>query len=100
MVERVKWMLEEGRYPTEAGDGYVALMRFRLAATGLAMTALISACGAAAKPTVTAGAPPAAQAQAASSPLLQFTAEKLGGGTIDGASYVGKPVAFWFWAPG
>ncbi|MGI5165824.1 TlpA family protein disulfide reductase [Spirillospora sp. CA-253888] len=30
---------------------------------------------------------------------LKFTAEKLGGGTFDGASLAGKPVVLWFWAP-
>jgi hypothetical protein len=31
--------------------------------------------------------------------VLAFTAPVLGGGSLDGASLAGKPVAFWFWAP-
>ena len=30
---------------------------------------------------------------------LRFTVDRVGGGTIDAASYAGRPVAFWFWAP-
>ncbi|MGE0881634.1 MAG: hypothetical protein AB7L13_23710 [Acidimicrobiia bacterium] len=30
---------------------------------------------------------------------LGWTAPLLGGGRFDSASYAGKPVAFWFWAP-
>ena len=30
---------------------------------------------------------------------LQFTAPLVGGGTFDGATVVGKPTVFWFWAP-
>jgi hypothetical protein len=46
-------------------------------------------------------APAASGAQPANiSPTLQFTAAKLDGGTVQGAEFAGKPVAFWFWAPG
>jgi len=46
-------------------------------------------------------APTPAGAQPANvSPTLQFTAARLDGGTVDGTAYAGKPVAFWFWAPG
>ena len=31
--------------------------------------------------------------------LLEFTAPLVGGGEFDGTSVVGRPVAFWFWAP-
>lgn len=31
--------------------------------------------------------------------VLTFTAPKLGGGTIEGADFAGRDVAFWFWAP-
>ncbi len=31
--------------------------------------------------------------------VLDFTAPRLGGGTIDGAQYAGAPLAIWFWAP-
>lgn len=30
---------------------------------------------------------------------LQFTAPLVGGGQFEGAAYIGRPVAFWFWAP-
>jgi hypothetical protein len=30
---------------------------------------------------------------------LRFSAPLVGGGVFDGASMVGRPVAFWFWAP-
>jgi len=32
--------------------------------------------------------------------VLAFSAPRVGGGTISGADYAGRPVAFWFWAPG
>jgi hypothetical protein len=32
--------------------------------------------------------------------LLNFTAALVGGSQVDAASLLGKPVAFWFWAPG
>lgn len=31
--------------------------------------------------------------------VLDFTAPRLGGGTIEGAQYAGSPLAIWFWAP-
>jgi hypothetical protein len=31
--------------------------------------------------------------------VLGFTAPRLGGGTIEGAEFAGRDVAFWFWAP-
>jgi thiol-disulfide isomerase/thioredoxin len=31
--------------------------------------------------------------------LREFTGEKVGGGSFDGASLAGKPTALWFWAP-
>ena len=30
---------------------------------------------------------------------LDFRAPLVGGGEFDGATYAGRPVAFWFWAP-
>lgn len=33
-------------------------------------------------------------------PILQLTAPLVGGGELDFASFAGRPVAFWFWAPG
>ena len=90
----------------------------------LAFSLLLSACGASAGQRVngapgaksnasivrtpaTVGAAATSVAPATSgaqptniSPTLQFTAARLDGGTIQGADYAGKPVAFWFWAPG
>ena len=31
--------------------------------------------------------------------VLDFTAQRLGGGTIEGARYAGAALAIWFWAP-
>jgi hypothetical protein len=31
--------------------------------------------------------------------VLRFSAQRLGGGTIEGEDYSGSDVAFWFWAP-
>jgi hypothetical protein len=36
---------------------------------------------------------------AATPEILDFEAPLLGGGTLRGADYAGKDVAFWFWAP-
>jgi len=30
---------------------------------------------------------------------LEFSAPRVGGGTIDMAAYAGQPVLLWFWAP-
>lgn len=46
------------------------------------------------------GAAPAGTPDAGGgSSILQFTAKTLDGRTVEGASYTGRPVAFWFWAP-
>ena len=31
--------------------------------------------------------------------ILRFKAPVLAGGALDGTTFTGKPVAFWFWAP-
>ena len=31
--------------------------------------------------------------------VLDFSAPRLGGGTVEGADYSGKHLAIWFWAP-
>ncbi len=31
--------------------------------------------------------------------VLRFSAQLVGGGQLDGATYAGRPVVFWFWAP-
>jgi hypothetical protein len=53
-----------------------------------------------AAPASTQVEPPAAPAPAEVVELLKIAPAKLGGGTIDLAQYAGRPVAFWFWAPG
>ena len=35
----------------------------------------------------------------ATAAILQFKAPLLAGGALDGTTFTGKPVAFWFWAP-
>lgn len=42
---------------------------------------------------------PASGGPEASAETLDFTADRLGGGTIRGADLAGAPVAMWFWAP-
>lgn len=45
--------------------------------------------------------PPTTGAASVEAPeVLRFSAPLVGGGTFDGAAVAGKPVAFWFWAPG
>ena len=62
----------------------------------IAAAAALTACGSSAKITT---AEPTTVATSPSS-LLTFTSPTVGGGQIDAASFIGKPVAFWFWAPG
>ncbi|MEI7617711.1 MAG: hypothetical protein WCK14_03745 [Actinomycetota bacterium] len=75
-----------------------ALLRKRMIRTVAAISAaaVLTACGSStrittAEPTTVGTAP---------SGLLAFTSPIVGGGQIDAASFIGKPVAFWFWAPG
>ena len=42
---------------------------------------------------------PSPRSTPAAAEVLRFTAPRLGGGTIEGADYAGRDVAFWFWAP-
>ena len=58
-----------------------------------AITLGVSSCGG------SSDTSPATQSGAASQSALQFTAPLVGGGEFVGASLVGRPVAFWFWAP-
>ena len=65
-----------------------------------ATTAGASASSAATSSAVTTGAAkPGATTSAATPAILQFKAPLLAGGALDGTTYTGKPVAFWFWAP-
>ncbi len=43
---------------------------------------------------------PADTTPTASADLLAFTAPLVGGSQLNAATLAGKPVAFWFWAPG
>ena len=47
----------------------------------------------------TAGSGSSAKPGGDAADVLDFSAPRLGGGTIDGASLAGEDVAFWFWAP-
>ena len=79
----------------------------RLAAT-VAVALVVAACGSttptsrSAAPAATASAASAAATVAgATQPpaILQFKAPLVAGGALDGTTFTGKPVAFWFWAP-
>ncbi|HEX9683471.1 MAG TPA: hypothetical protein VGA13_10340 [Acidimicrobiales bacterium] len=88
----------------------------RLAATALAAAVALSACGSG-ESSQPASTPTTARAGGSSSdatrearqdqvagadaaiPLLGFSAERVGGGSIVGADYAGTDVAIWFWAP-
>ena len=77
----------------------------------LAIVVLLAACGApsgdiAAPATGATGTPPAAgtaaptQVAAAGVPeALDWSAERLGGGQIEGGDLAGRDVVLWFWAP-
>lgn len=77
----------------------------RLAAT-VAVALVLAACGSttptsrSAAPAATASAAAATVAAATQPPaILQFKAPLVAGGALDGTTFTGKPVAFWFWAP-
>jgi predicted small secreted protein len=95
------------------------LKRLGLTGAVLALAVLVSSCGSntvagdpqvtgAGDPQVTGagdpqvtGAPAATSTEPdASTDLLGFTAPLVGGSDLNAASFAGKPVAFWFWAPG
>ena len=64
-------------------------------ATGVATTGAAATTTAAPVTTGATTPPPVAVPE-----VLRFQAARIGGGTVDAAAYAGKPVAFWFWAPG
>lgn len=86
----------------------------RITAVALAAGLALAACGgsddaAPAEPAPTE-APAAADdagdageeapASASDAPeILQFSADLVGGGTLDASTLAGTPTAFWFWAP-
>jgi len=48
------------------------------------------------------GATPGSATESSAAPapeILDFSAPKLGGGTVRGAEYAGADLAIWFWAP-
>ena len=73
--------------------------------------ALVAACGdpasSSTEPTTPAvgaavsapGTTPAAADHSAVPESLNFSAPRVGGGTINMADFAGKPVLLWFWAP-
>ena len=70
------------------------------AAATAATTAGAATSGAAASTATTTGTASSGPAATAATPaILQFKAPLLAGGALDGSTYTGKPVAFWFWAP-
>ena len=79
----------------------------RLLLCVIGFTLLLSACGDATLQSSDSNAPaldPAATvttsaALAAVPDSLAFSAPRVGGGTVDFATYAGKPVLLWFWAP-
>jgi hypothetical protein len=81
----------------------------RTAIAFAALALLVSACGAdgptdaatsdPGAPPVESGAPPSGSSTEAIPEILDFEAPLLAGGTLRGADYAGKDVAFWFWAP-
>jgi hypothetical protein len=68
---------------------------------------LLSACGDATLQSSEPNSPAHNPAAAVTTPgvsaevpdSLAFSAPRVGGGTVDFAAYVGKPVLLWFWAP-
>jgi hypothetical protein len=63
---------------------------------------LLVGCGASSTTSTTSDTvSPAVPATGASAvpDVLNFTATGLDGTAINGATFVGRPVAFWFWAP-
>lgn len=69
-----------------------------LLVAGVLVSMSIVGCGPS-DTTSDAGGAPASSAGDAVPEALQFTAPLVGGGQFDGASFAGRPVAFWFWAP-
>jgi hypothetical protein len=70
----------------------------RVLLIGVASSVVLLGCGSTepdANPSGTQAPPERTTATTA----LQFSAPLVGGGQFDGASVVGTPVAFWFWAP-
>jgi hypothetical protein len=82
---------------TSAGAPATAAGTTTAVVTGPAVTPASTATAA---PATAAPATTGAATAAAVPEVLRFQAARIGGGTVDAAVYAGKPVAFWFWAPG
>jgi hypothetical protein len=50
-------------------------------------------------PGATSPAPTTSMSPSQVPPELQFTAPRLGGGTVRGADFAGHDLVMWFWAP-
>jgi len=75
-------------------------VRGRVRRTGVALStlaAILTGCGQGSADQVAGSTAPPASSSPAS--LLDFSAPLVGGGTFEGTSVQGRPVAFWFWAP-
>jgi hypothetical protein len=71
---------------------------FITSAVALAVVLLAAGCSSTIDTAATT-APSSSQASGAIPEVLDFTAPRLGGGTVEGADYAGKDTAIWFWAP-
>jgi len=84
------------------GTLLVVMTRRRLLSCSLgAALVLGSACAGPRDPGAAGSAPGSSTEPRASVmvEVLEFSAPKLGGGTVDGADYLGSDLAIWFWAP-
>jgi hypothetical protein len=70
------------------------------AVTTWLMLSVLAGCAGAAS-TQREATPMSTGAGSAESPteILDFSAPRLGGGTIEGSDYAGHDLAIWFWAP-
>ncbi|CAB4895586.1 unannotated protein [freshwater metagenome] len=76
---------------------------FRRYATRVTVLAAVAVLGAAcaADSTSTISTPAdLTTASVTESKILDVSSPLVGGSSLNASSYIGKPVAFWFWAPG
>lgn len=67
--------------------------RVQILSVALGLALAVSACGSAGSEADGAASP------GADGPQVEFSAAKLGGGTLSSASFEGKDTVLWFWAP-
>ena len=72
--------------------------RIMIPSVALAVVLLAAGCSSAVDTAATTGSS-TSQHSGAVAEVLDFTAPRLGGGTVEGADYAGKDTAIWFWAP-